>query len=195
MPAPKYNWDKLKAEYMVSHDITLKAFCIRKGLGAPSKNSYIARKTAGWASEKEEVQKKAMDKYVKQAADELLMDTKSVRLEHAKLAAEVIKKAMEYIRSEAAEIKSVEQARKLLETGIKVQQTALGIKDSPGKDQKLTQVNIYASKYGLEEADEEELIEIIGAIGDARRERLASSGKSSKEESGSEVITEVEEIS
>lgn len=179
MPAPKYDWKALKGEFMLSNDATLRGFCIRKGLGAPSDNSFIAKMTSGWATEKENVKKQAMEKYVEQAADELLMDTKSVRLEHAKLAAEVIKKAMEYLRKEGSEIKSVEQARKLLETGTKIQQEALGLKDNIGKDQKLTQINIHMSKFGLEDADEEELLGIIGAIR-ARRERLVDAREPSQ---------------
>lgn len=186
MATPKYDWKALKSEFMTSHDQTIKAFCLRKGITDPAKNSYVSRMVAGWAAEKEGILAEATERFIKQAADELLLDTKSVRLEHAKLAAEVIKKAMEFLREDAAKITSVEQARKLLETGIKIQQEALGLKENIGKDQKLTQINIHMSKFGIEDADEEELLGLIGAIR-ARRERLTTIGEPSQGTAGQEA--------
>jgi hypothetical protein len=194
MAVAKYNWEALKADYLSSHDPTLKAFCKRKGLPDPSKNSFIAKMVSGWAGEKEDVKKRALELFVEQAAEELLLDTKSVRLDHARLAAEVIKKAMEYLRSEMAEIKSVEQARKLLETGVKIQQDALGLKDNVGKDQKLTQINIMTSRFGIEDADEAELLSIIGAVR-ARRERVVDIGESSQGTAGQEIGETTPELS
>lgn len=196
MPTPKYNWDALKKEYLISNDLTVRAFCERKGLPNPTKNSYIAKRTTGWAGQKKKVKEKALEDYAKTAADEMLADTKKVRIEQAKIAGDVILKAITYLKGEGAKIKSVETARKLLETGIKIQREALGISDKVSKDQGLTQINVYMSKFGkiFEESDEEGIIKLLETIGNIRRQRSPSNGEQIEGVVGHEVDEEVKEL-
>lgn len=181
MAVKKYDWDQLKADFMLSQDSTLKSFCIRRGLGDPSINSHVARMTSGWAGEKDEVKAEATQRFIAMASDEMMMDTKEVRLEHAKIARDVVLKAAKYLSDEGNSITNVEQARKLLETGVKIQREAIGLSSNPGKDSKLTQINIDLSRFGIEDADEEELLGIIRAIKSTRRKLTDSLGEQSEE--------------
>jgi hypothetical protein len=194
MAIKKYDWIELKKDWLISDDKTVKAFCKRKGLPDPSENSFIAEKTKGWITLKDEVKQKALEEFGKQSAEKMLMDTKEVRMKQAQIARDVIEKATAYLLDTASKIKNVEEARKLLETGIKVQRDALGISDRIGQDQGLTQINIYASKFGdlVDGQDEQGLTRLIEAVRSARRTRTPISGEQVIRETGSGVEQEAQ---
>lgn len=196
MSTPKYNWDLLKREFLISNDTTIKGFCERKKMPIPTSNSYVARKTSGWAGEKKNFKEKALKKYIKSAEDEALADTKKIRLKQAKIADDVIQKAVDYLKKDSTKINSVEQARKLLDTGIKIERDALGISNKVGKDQNLTQINLYVSKFGkiFEDADEQETRELLKAVGVARRELANGDREQTSGIAGSEASGEDKEL-
>lgn len=196
MGIQKYNWDELKKEFLISNDLTVRAFCSRRGLPNPSKNSYIGKKVSGWSREKKKVKEKSLEDFAKLSTEKMLTDTKAIRIKQAKIARDVIQKSIDYLREKSSEIKSVETARKLLETGIKIERDALGISDKVGKDQSLTQINVYMSKFGkiFEEADGEGIIKLLGAVEDARRQRSPDTGEQVEGEVRRETDGEVKEL-
>ena len=179
MGVSKYDWDTLKREYMVSDDLSVAAFCRSKNLPAPRTNSYTAKKVAGWTREKKKLKQKAFDDYKKMSTDEAVFDNKAIRLKQAKIATEIIHKSTQFLKQKATKIKSVDAARKLLETGIKIQRDALGLSDKVNKDKGLTQINVYMSKFGklFKDIDEQGTTELLKAIKNIRRERTTSDRK------------------
>ena len=193
MPAPsKYNWLDLKKEYLVSNDVSVVAFCKRKDLPAPSENNYVAKMTSGWSGDKENVQKRALQIYAEQVSEDMLTDTKAIRLEQAKAARLAAKKAIHFILDKANAIKSIEEARKLYETTTKIQNAALGISEKLGAEKNLTQINIIDSKFGnlLEEGNVEEIVGLLGAVRTARREHSNPVGEFSEQAAREEIIGE-----
>lgn len=171
MPVPKYDWDKLKAQWLASPHKVLDSFLKDVGLVARSSNHYIADKTAGWITEKKKIEELAIQEYGKQTGDILLFDTKDLRRDHLEKAKQLLKKAIDFLMSDAAEIKDVETARKLVETAVKMQRDASGLNDKRGKDDLNVTVNNYSSKFNdlLEGADEEGLLRILDTIKRLRR--------------------------
>lgn len=190
MPS-KYDWKALKSEFLVSNDQTVKGFCIRKGLSDPSTNAFIAKMVTGWAGEKKEIGEKAMEKYAQQVSEGMFEDLKSVRLKIAKIGVDLQEKGLKALID--LKPKTSEDARKLIETGVKIQQQALGITDKVVQDNQQT-VNIIVSKFEdlLQGEDEKGLLELLGTI---RRKRLDSSRKPLEAEDGQPVGGEGEGVS
>lgn len=198
MPVPKYDWIELKKEFLASNDSSVRQFCRRKGLQEPSKNSYIANRTAGWQAEKERIRSRALEIYAEKVSEDMFTDVKALRLEQAKAARLASKKAAEYILNESSKIKSVDEARKLFESAAKIQNTALGVGDRKSGDQRnLTQINIVNNTFSelLEEGNEEEIISLLSAVRntrEARRTDIDRIGELSEAEAREEITGESE---
>lgn len=170
----KYDWIKLEKEFMKGDYKTVAEFIEDKGLPKRSSNSYIAVKTTGWADKKRERRRKALEKATERSIQEEFSDIEERRARQARIARWMQVKGVEDLKGQ--ESRSVDEARKLIATGLKEERAILGMESSRGGGPKVaTQVNINLPKTRfderLEEADYDELVEFIAEIKRAKQGR------------------------
>jgi len=159
----------------------------RRYKGMPHKNLKGADNihTKGWTKEKMAIQaeaaKNAAGNLVATKTDELIQ----IRERQAQLARMMQLKGAEAIRDMKPE--DIEQARKLLLTGLQEERAALGMNEKGGA-QSLTQVNVNLPKTRFDEILEgQDYASILRLIADVRRERTRRIGGGSSIESETKV--------
>lgn len=180
MPRPrKYNWEKLKAEFLAGEWKSVLEFLDEKKI--PRSNSI---NTTGWVKDKRAIQEKALEESTKKLVKDDVEDAIKVRKRQARLARFMQMKGANVLKE--MPIETTEEARKLVVAGMQEERSALGM--NKGK-QSLTQINIGA-KTNLDKLvdklDYEGLLELIAEL---KRERAgrpvrqaASGGKPEIEE-------------
>lgn len=164
----RYNWEAMKLEFLQGPWVTFAEYRRFKKM-REKMNRYMEGKTAGWATEKKNLVAEA----AKRAAGNLLVvkteEIKQIRERQAKLARMMQLKGAEGLNT--LEPKDVEQARKLLATGLQEERLALGVSEKGGA-QNLTQVNVNLPKTRFDEIIDAESYEgVLRLIADIKRER------------------------
>ncbi len=171
--ANRYDWHKLKLEFFEGPWKTLKDFREFKKMPGYVQSPYITKKMKGWSKEKESLMDKALGRATDQILEESSQDLAKVKVRQARIARWVAMKGAAALKN--LEPKNVEEARKLLLTGLEQERKALGIgKRSP---QSLTQVNVNLPKTRLDELLEgKSYEEILGLIAEVKRQRALRAG-------------------
>jgi hypothetical protein len=159
----KWDWPKLRKEFLAGEWKTVKGFLIEKGI--PYTNFA---QTTGWAEEKKELQEKSIEvtksKLVEQESDNIV----EIRKRQARLARFMQLKGAKKLEDLHPE--TVDEARRLVVAGMKEERASLGMEGS-GK-QSLTQINIQSPKTNLdrlvESLDYEGVLKLIAEL---RQER------------------------
>ena len=164
----KYNWPKLKAEFLAGDWLVVKDFLKDKNI--PVSN---ISKTRGWTKDKgkqeQDMLEAAKDKITETDADSLV----EVRIRQARIAKFMQLKGAEVLKS--VNPKTADEARKLVVSGMREERKTLGF-DGTTK-QSLTQINILGPKTNLDKIVEGLDYEgILKLIAELKRERAGRSG-------------------
>lgn len=165
----RYDWIKLKTEFMSGEYHSVTEFLKAKGMNPHA--PY--RQVKGWASEKIKIHSDALALSTQQIVQEDAREMLDVRLRQARLARFLQVKGMNKLQN--ADPENVEDARKLLVSGLEQERKALGI-DGGATKQNLTQINIEQPKTNLDKMlegmDYEQILELLA---EAKRERARRS--------------------
>jgi len=171
MAKRKWDWDKLKAEFLAGKWLTVKEFLEEKGIPA---GWAFDDKVKGWAKDKKEMSKKALERSTKEILKKDINDITSIRMRQARTARFMQLKGLATLREK--EVESIEEARRLVTAGLKEEREALGI-GSP-RQQTLTQINIGGPKTNLDKMIEDLDYEgILKLIAELKRERVKRTRK------------------
>lgn len=183
MAKRKYDWIKLKQEFLQGDWLTVRDFLREKEI--PISNEI---QCTGWIEEKKENQRAALlastDEMVKQDSQNIA----EARKRQARLSRFMQMKAAKAMQN--LEPDNIDEARKLLVDGLKEERKALGMDNSSsrGGSQNLTQFNINFAKTNfdklLEETDYEGVLRLIA---DVRKERNRRVGEEASPDSEQEV--------
>lgn len=185
MSRSKYDWAALKIEFLKGKWLNVAEFIRDKNM---SLNSLQAYETKGWAEEKKQLARKSMEIATQHIVEEDINNEKNVRERQAKLARGLQLKGIKAL--EEMEPRSIEDARKLIQTGLIQERDALGISEGKkGGVTSLTQVNVSLPKTKLDQLldglDAEGILKLIAEL---RRQRKLRAGAVSGIASEGEVI-------
>jgi len=180
MAFPKYDWPKLKHDFLTGDYKTVSEFLRKKGMPLARQSTTVAKHTRGWSGEKGQMREKALQESAKKMVETEFEDVAAVRIRQARAARFLQKKGLK--RLEEMDITDIEDARKLVVSGLQEERSALGLNV---KGQSLTQVNIALPKTRydevIEKSDYEGLLKFIAELKRLKRERT---GRSLPEGSG-----------
>lgn len=176
--AKKYDWVKLKAEFLSGDWLTAKDFLRDKKM--PLANQ---KNTKGWTEDKKKYQEQVLIESSKEMMKDDTFDIVKVRQRQARLARFMQLKGMQTIKTE--EVKDVDTARKLVVAGLKEERHAVGMEQKGGTS--LTQINI-GGKTNLDKlVDKLDYEGILELIAELKRERARRALQPSNESSDAEV--------
>ena len=172
--SPRYNWPVLKLEFMRGSWMTTAQYRRDKKFPPDEKSDYMTIKMRGWTTEKQ----KLIAEAAKNATGDLLAikteEFKKMRERQVKLAQMMQLKGAEGLQDLKPE--DVEQARKLLLSGLQEERAALGVNEKGGS-QNLTQVNVNLPKTSFDKIiDGQDYEGILRLIANVRRERTRRIG-------------------
>jgi len=157
----KYNWEKLKAEFLSGEWLTIRSFLKDKGMPI-----VYYPQTVGWVKEKKKFQKEALMASTQQILKEDITNLTNVRLRQARLARFLQLKGLAKLKEMSPE--TVDDARKLVVSGLQEERRALGIEYTGKGGQNLTQINIKLPKTNLDKMIEkmsyEEVLTVIAEL-------------------------------
>lgn len=174
---PRYNWDRLKAEYLEGDYLTVREFLRAKKI--PLSNQFN-KSTRGWIDEKKKLEKEILLASTQKFLQTEVGDLTQVRLRQARLARFLQLKGVTGIKN--TEPETIDEARRLIVSGLREERQALGV-DS-GMKQSLTQININPPKTNLdrmiEKLDYEGLLKLIAELKRERTRRTLPETSSSR---------------
>ncbi|GEM_PF-3387111 len=177
-PQKKRDWVELKKEFMLGDYVTAAEF--RRAKKLPK---WTIDKTKGWSEEKKKMKESALNKTMSRANDKEFEDLAEIRLKQARIARFMQLKGVAYLKDENVTFKSADEARKMINTGLSQERSALGLNNPEKKgDTNLTQINIGGKTNFdklLETLNYEGIIELIANI-KRERDRRALSNSSSE---------------
>ena len=177
------NWIKLKRDFLEGDYVTLIEFLKKKGI--PYDANHKPKQVSGWMGEKQKLESKAL-----LAAKDSIVQGGKVDITKIRLRQQRISRFMQLKGETALEdskVKDVEEARKLVVSGMEQERRALGMEG--GGKQSLTQINIEAPKTNLdrliEKLNYEGILELIAEL-----KRLGTGGFAAKIIEGSPAEAE-----
>ncbi len=134
----KYDWIKLKAEFIGSDALSVAQFLHEKGMDKVHINNAYVK---GWTVERDKIKSTSLTSSAQKAVQEETDDLLTTRLRQARLSRYLQMRGAEALKAvnDPAKI-NVEDARKLVVSGMEQERRALGIEG--GATQNLTQINI-----------------------------------------------------
>jgi len=170
----RYNWTALKMEFMRGPWETLADFFRFKRMKT---TVHIFRKTKGWSKEKRAIVIQAGEKATGDLVEEKADDIREIQKRHARLARWMQLKGGESLKT--LNPSSVDEARKLLLSGISEERIALGMVSGRGGATNLTQVNVNLPKTNLDKIlDGTDAAGLLKLITDIKRQRAQRIGAS-----------------
>jgi len=155
----KYDWAKLKAEFLVGNWLSVADFINDKGM---PKAKY--KQTTGWSEERKRYQKDAILASAQNLMKDDIVNIQQVRMRQARLAKFLQLKGLDTLKGK--EVETVEDARKLVISGLQEERRALGMEGSQ-TSQSLTQININPKTNldkMIEKLDYEQVLELIAEL-------------------------------
>jgi len=156
----KYNWEKLKAEFFTGEWLTIKSFFRDKGIPT----SPVYPQVKGWAEEKKKQQKSALMAAAENLLQQDIVNIQAIRLRQARTARFLQLKGAKALENKEAE--TVDDARKLIVSGLEEERRSLGMEGGITK-QTLTQININPKTNLdklIEKLDYEGILELIAEL-------------------------------
>jgi len=180
MATRKYDWDRLKEEYLRGDYLSVADFLREK------KVKVNPVKTKGWHTDKEEYRENVFNATTNQLVREDALDIAGARLRQARLARFMQMKGASALKKN--EVDNTNDARQLLVSGIQEERKALGF-DGSAKSQTLNQFNINLPKTNLDKMVEKlDYAGILGLIAQLKRERTRRSIPASLDSSPKEAV-------
>ncbi len=167
------NWIKLKREFLEGDYITLRGFLKKNGI--PHDDNRRPKQTNGWMGEKKTLEKKALLASKQSIISKGAVDLTKIRLRQQRISRFMQLKGETAL--EGTKVKDVDEARKLVVSGMEQERRALGLEG--GGKQSLTQINIETPKTNLdrliEKLNYEGILELIAEL-----KRLGTGGFAAK---------------
>lgn len=116
-----YDWVKLKNKFILGSWLTIASFFKEKGI---KNNSYSRTRVRGWLQERNEYHKKILI----QAQSVMVDDEVKIRRRQQLMAKQL--QVVGFTQLKNKEVRTAEEARKLIETGLREERAALGLNDS-----------------------------------------------------------------
>ena len=149
MPEIKYDWPALKEEFLKGPWLSMNEFKRFKGLNMLSKE--IKDKMMGWSEDKQNVKQRALKRATENLVEKDTNKVKSVIERQMEIGRLMQVKGLEALNFIKPELLSVEDARKLIASGLEHERAALGLGTTKGgMPTSLTQVNIKIPKTRLD---------------------------------------------
>ena len=156
----KHDWEELKDEFCRGHWPTVADFLRSKKI---PNNSRTRSNVAGWKQDKIEYQRKVTPKTQEKTAE----SESEIRLRQQKFALSLQSKGIEKMKD--LSVNSIDEARKLVESGMIQERTALGLDEH---DIPSTQINISAPTAEFNRMVDGLSYEgILGLIAQVKREK------------------------
>lgn len=155
----------------------------RRDKGFPNwkKSVHMTQKMKGWSKEKRKMINKAAEEASKEMVEGRKNEAIAIRERQANIARGLQKKgikALEYL-----DPKSAEEARRMIDTGLRQEREALGLNEKGGA-KNLTQVNLNLPKTRFDKIiDGQDFQGILELLAEVRQERTRRIGKDSSGES------------
>ncbi len=174
VPKPHRNWTILKLEFMRGPWQTLAQFARDKNI---PNNANTWQRSKGWVKEKQVILTKAAEQVSGDLVTEKANDIKIVQERHARLARWMQLKAGEALKT--LNPLTVDEARKLLLSGLSEERLALNMNSGRGGATNMTQVNLNLPKTNLDQLldgnDTAGLLKLIADIKQQRAQRIGAS--------------------
>lgn len=188
MAKKKYDWVKLKNEYLRSPHTTATSFLRDSNI---SINGYVANMVTGWRREKTGYKKALEQSTDKKVVAQLSNDVAKVRVRQAKIARNLQTKGLMGMIGQ--KVSTVEQARKLILTGLEQERSALGLDKPSMQPSGDINVTLIQTRFGqsLNNLDYGQLIAILEKLEqlDQRGAKgLASGGKTQDIAQEAEIV-------
>lgn len=177
----KYDWLALKKEFLEGNYSGPKDFLLKKGIKITN-----LKQTANWQKEKKEMKEKAIEATKSKIVQDEVESASDIRKRQANLARFMQLKGASSLQT--LKPSNVDEARKLVVSGMEQERSALGLERDSKSGQTLTQINILGPKTNLdrlvEELDYEGVLKLIAEL---RREKSRRSGESATDGSSREI--------
>lgn len=165
MGVTKYDWKKLKKDFLIGDWQNLSTFFKDKGIH----RGHMYR-TKGWLKEKGRIADNIIETTAKELTKDLAAEAREIRERQAKMARFMQLKGAEKLKTLTPDELSAEDARKLVVTGMQEERKATGLEgNGKGEGANLTQININTGPKTnldkiLEGGDYGEILEIIADL-------------------------------
>lgn len=170
----RYDWPKLKAEFIAGDWLSVKQFLTDKNI--PVSNAI---QCTGWSEERRRVQREALQKSSQKMVDDEFKDIQEVRMRQARTARFLQLKGLAKFQEKGVTVDSIEDARKLVATGLQEERKALGM-EGGGTRPNLTQINVSLPKTNmdrlLEKLDYAGILELVAELKRERARRTLPEG-------------------
>lgn len=138
-PKNKYDWIAIRKEFVRGDYLSIPDFLEKKQMPAFYKHNI---RLSGVVKERDEYRKSILAKANEKQLDDDADDVVKIRRRQARLARFMQLKAAEAMKDTSLKVTSVEEARKLLQSGLEQERKALGLDGGMDKPGSLTQINI-----------------------------------------------------
>lgn len=171
MSIRKYDWNKLKMEFLSGDFFSVSEFLRSKNMPTSETAGSMQRATAGWTEDKRRLKQQAVEKSAKRMFLGEYEQLEEVRLRQARLARYLQIKGASKLKT--LEPQTVDEARRLVVSGIEQERKSLEGDKAQGRPPSLTQVNIGTVNTTFDKMVEnlnyEQLLEFIAEL---KRERI-----------------------
>ena len=171
MAVRKYDWDKLKMEFLAGDFFSVSEFLRSKNMPTAETAGSMQRATAGWTEEKRRLKQQSVERSAKRMFLGEYEQLEEVRLRQARLARYLQIKGASKLKT--LEPQTVDEARRLIVSGIEQERKSLETDRAQGRPSSLTQVNIGTVNTTFDKMVEnlnyEQLLEFIAEL---KRERI-----------------------
>lgn len=177
----RYDWEALKLEFMKGPWDTVEEFRRDKESLMSHNDDYVITKTAGWEIEKKGVMPTVIEEATLVLVDDKVRQLKKMKQRHIKMARLMQDKGKKALEDVSTEDINIDDARKILLTGLEQERAALGIGEKGGSSN-LTQVNVNLPKTKFDEIlDGQDFTGLLEFIADIRREKARRIGANSSD--------------
>jgi len=159
MAKRKYDWGKLKTEFITGDYLSAREFLAAKGMPVINYPQIV-----GWGAEKKKYEKDALMASAQQLLKQDVTSLNTVRMRQARLARFLQLKGTTVLKGTEAE--TVEDARKLVVSGLQEERRALGLEGGVTK-QSWMQININPKTNldkMIEKMSYEQILELIAEL-------------------------------
>lgn len=145
MATQKYDWTKLKNEYIRGNTISAKDF-LKENNVLITGSSYA--KINGWQEEREQFQKELQEKTNEEVITKVAETTADIRARQAKTAKMLQFKGVKYISDKDKSPKNIDQARRLVVEGLREEREALDLNRRELPQVGSVNIAVFNTRYG-----------------------------------------------
>lgn len=163
----RHDWISLKNQFVIGNWLTVSDFFRDNQIKDNSRNRI---NTKGWIIERREYQEEVF----KRTREQIIEKESEIRLRQQRHAQQLQAKGLKEL--ENLPVKKIDDARKMIITGMQEERAALGISEKVDQPSSLTQVNVSFPRTRLDELLEDQDLEgLLKFIAEIKREKIRRS--------------------